>query len=233
MESRAKSRPLRNRSDQRIWSLSQCRCLTMHIELRAIFHMPLERHLILDLYNVCCTQPGVAIGILMQQVDCANKFAGWTVDWGSPRQISELWVLILHFAPLLYLYSYFHLYIVFEVSTKRVVVSEGRSVFVFCNIYTFVFLYSVSCICILIFVIVICWEEVSTGRVGVRGGGRSIIDRSLSYSSSPPALLRSTVSSVRLPSSSYLPPTTFQQIWIAFTFHFSQSQSILILTLWL
>ena len=43
---------------------------------RAIFHMPLERHLILDLHNVCCTQPGVAICILMQQVDCANKFAG-------------------------------------------------------------------------------------------------------------------------------------------------------------
>ena len=42
----------------------------------------------------------------------------------------------------------------------------------------------------------------STGRVGVRGGGRSIIDRSLSYSSSPPALLRSSVSSVTLPSSS-------------------------------
>ena len=60
----------------------------------------------------------------------------------------------------------------------------------------------------------------STGRVGVRGGGRSIIDRSLSYSSSPRALLRSTVSSVTLPSSSYLPPTTFQQIWIASHFIF-------------
>ena len=169
----------------------------------------------------------------MQQVDCAIMLAGWTVDRGSPRQISELWVLILYFAALLYLCSDLYLYTVFEVHKHQVGWSESRaqqncSVFVFCNIYT-----SVLCILYLYLIFVICWEEVSTGRVGVRGGGRSIIDRSLSYSSSPRALLRSTVSSVTLPSSSYLPPTTFQQIWIAFTFHFSQSQSIFILTLWL
>ena len=151
MESRAKSRPLRNRSDQRIWSPSQCRCLTMHIERSYTWNVIFD--LILDLHNVCCTQPGVAICILMQQVDCAIMLAGWTVDRGSPRQISELWVLILHFAALLYLCSDLYLYTVFEVHKHQVGWSESRaqqncSVFVFCNIYTSVFLYSVSCICI-------------------------------------------------------------------------------------
>ena len=41
------------------------------------------------------------------------------------------------------------------------------------------------------------------------------------------------VTTINQSSPSYLPPTTSQRIWIAFTSQFSQSQSTLMLTLWL